>query len=80
MNSAQHWLDVVAHNLANVSTTGYKREGVAFNDTLTRALYGQGVGYLGELGAGPTFKSGSGLYVGQDMQRADGKDRLETKA
>ena len=56
MQSAQHWLDVVAHNLANVSTTGYKRQGVAFNDTLTRALYGDGGRYLGELGAGTTLQ------------------------
>ena len=101
MNSAQNWLDVVAHNLANVSTTGYKREGVAFNDTLTRALNGQDGGYLGELGAGTTLQReytvmdvGSIMTTGNmldiaiqsregffavDLQRADGKNRLETK-
>ena len=56
MKSAQYWLDVVSHNLANVSTTGYKRQGVAFNDTLTRAMYGEGGRYLGELGAGTTLQ------------------------
>lgn len=56
MSSVQKWLDVVSHNLANVSTTGYKREGVAFNDTLTRAMYGDGGNYLGELGAGTTLQ------------------------
>ena len=52
MNAAQQWLDVVSHNLANVSTTGYKRESAVFNDTLKRALYNAEGSYIGDLGAG----------------------------
>jgi flagellar basal body rod protein FlgG len=52
MVSAQQLLDVVSHNLANVSTNGYKREGLVFNDTLQRALYSDGGRYVGKLGSG----------------------------
>jgi len=51
MASAQQWLDVISHNLANVSTTGYKRDVIAFNDGLLREMQqpssGQSVGLLG---------------------------------
>ena len=52
MASAQQLLDVVAHNLANISTNGYKREGAVFNDTLQRAMYADDGRYLGKLGTG----------------------------
>ncbi len=77
------------------------QEGVVFNDTLTRALYGQDGGYLGELGAGTALQRGYTVmdvgsimttgnmldiaiqsregFFAVDLQRADGKNRLETK-
>lgn len=56
MQAAQNWLDLVSHNLANVSTTGYKRESAVFNDTLKRALYNAQGQYIGDLGAGAWMK------------------------
>ncbi len=58
MVSSQQWLDVVSHNLANASTIGYKRDGIAFDDGLVRALNaGGGSGLeIGSLGAGAVSK------------------------
>lgn len=56
MQAAQNWLDLVSHNLANVSTTGYKREAAVFNDTLRRALFNGEGAYIGDLGAGASMK------------------------
>jgi flagellar hook-basal body protein len=58
MASAQQWLDVVAHNLANSSTTGFKRDGLAFNDGLVRELSGPGGrgGSIGSLGSGAVLQ------------------------
>lgn len=52
MVGAQQLLDVVSHNLANVSTNGFKREGLAFNDTLQRALFTEDGRNIGKLGMG----------------------------
>jgi len=57
MASAQQWLDVISHNLANVSTAGYKRDVIAFNDGLLREMQQQASGEtVGLLGAGPIAK------------------------
>lgn len=59
MIASQYALDVISQNLANASTTGYKREAVAFNDALVRQLRengGRGP-VLGSLGSGPTLQS-----------------------
>lgn len=65
MLTAQQAMDVLTHNLANVSTNGYKRDGLAFNDALVRELNwnGQPIGSLGA-GASPieqytSFEAGS---------------------
>jgi flagellar basal body rod protein FlgG len=52
MLSAQRLLDVVSHNLANVSTNGFKREGIVFNEQLERAMFTDDGRYVGRLGAG----------------------------
>jgi flagellar basal body rod protein FlgG len=54
MMAAQSQLDVLANNLANVSTTGYKRDGLAFSERLERQMRGNGgLGeVLGTLGSG----------------------------
>lgn len=54
MATAQQWLDVVSNNLANLSTTAYKKDGLSFADGFVRALAadaGQGE-LLGTLGSG----------------------------
>ncbi len=54
MASAQAWLDTVSHNLANISTTGYKRDVMVFNEGLQRELNAnEGTGRaVGTMGAG----------------------------
>lgn len=57
MAAAEHMLDVVANNLANVNTNGFKQDGIAFDDLLRRQLFGEGgsgplIGILGS-GAAP---------------------------
>ncbi|MBS1723730.1 MAG: flagellar hook-basal body protein [Armatimonadetes bacterium] len=58
MATAQEWMDVVANNLANASTTGFKRDGVAFNDGLLRSMSADGGNGnpIGTLGAGSVIK------------------------
>ncbi len=54
MSAAEHWMDVIANNLANIDTVGYKRDGISFDDMLRRQLVGQGGtgAILGTLGSG----------------------------
>lgn len=55
MINAQSALDIIAQNLANASTTAYKRDGIAFNESLNRTMANRsGNGrVLGTLGASP---------------------------
>lgn len=54
MLAGQKWLDVVANNLANVSTTGFKRDELAFSDAYIREmrLHGGRGASIGSLGSG----------------------------
>lgn len=76
MLASQQWLDVVSHNLANASTTAFKRDGLAFNDGFVRELYGAG-GNLGEMGSGSTikkaftnFQAGNVIHTGNPLDVA----------
>ncbi|TLS50544.1 flagellar hook-basal body protein [Paenibacillus antri] len=65
MQSMQQKLDVIAHNIANVNTTGYKRREASFQDILTN-VYRQPAGFeqagrLTPLG----FPQGWGAKIGQ---------------
>jgi flagellar basal body rod protein FlgG len=40
MRVSQQWLDTIANNLANASTVGYKRDGVAFGEASLQPLPG----------------------------------------
>lgn len=53
MLSAQRMMDVVANNLANVSTNGFKRDQLGFNDTLIQQLKGGDGELVGGIGIGP---------------------------
>lgn len=57
MRVSQQWLDTIANNLANASTVGFKRDGLAFGETALRMLQETGGGHspIGTLGhhAGP---------------------------
>ena len=52
MSAAQRWMDVAANNLANVSTDGFKADGIAFGDALVREMRSNGRN-IGSLGSGP---------------------------
>ena len=57
MLASQKWLDVVANNLANVSTNGFKRDELAFQDAFVREMRlngGKGA-EIGSLGSGATL-------------------------
>lgn len=56
MLTAQRAMDVIANNLANVSTNGFKRDGIAFNDALVREL-GRNGQSIGSLGSGASVQS-----------------------
>ncbi len=65
MQSMQQKLDVIAHNIANINTTGYKRREASFQDILTN-VYQQPAGFqqagrLTPLG----FPQGWGAKIGQ---------------
>lgn len=68
MIGAQQLLDTITTNLANASTAGYKKEGVAFDDAFSQALRangGEGPD-IGTLGTGPTEKARfTDMSVGQ---------------
>lgn len=54
MAAAENWMDIIANNLANVSTNGFKQDGMAFDDLLRRQMFGEGGSgpLVGELGSG----------------------------
>ncbi len=55
MLATQKLMDVMANNLANVSTTGFKRDGITFTDALEQEMRSGGNGQvLGTLGTGTT--------------------------
>jgi flagellar basal body rod protein FlgG len=56
MIAGQKLLDTISHNLANVSTNGFKRDDVAFGDAFVRQLRSRGH-QIGSLGAGATLMS-----------------------
>ncbi len=55
MQTTTQWMDIIANNLANASTDGYKSDTIAFADVLVKNMYangGQGK-FLGSIGNGP---------------------------
>ena len=65
METSQAWLDVVTNNLANVSTNGFKRDDLLFNDALQKELASNG-----GMGA-PLGSIGSGATVAQEYTSFD---------
>ncbi|MCW5941775.1 MAG: flagellar hook-basal body protein [Fimbriimonadaceae bacterium] len=64
MLTSQRWLDVVANNLANANTTGFKRDVVAFNDAFVRELARDGGlgNAIGSMGSGMTMRGEATIY------------------
>jgi flagellar basal-body rod protein FlgF len=76
MMASEKKLDVIANNLANVSTVGYKRDGISFAESCEREMFADsGTGAsLGTLGSGPTessrytvFEPGSPMPTGNSL-------------
>lgn len=60
MHASQTQLDVIANNLANVNTAGFKRDGLTFADTMERQMALPGAPswrIIGTLGTGADIKS-----------------------
>lgn len=84
MIANERWLEVLTHNLANVSTTGFKREGIVFNEALLRSLEdpaGEGR-TVGTLGSGPIpgrtftiFEMGNFITTGNALDVAINTER-----
>lgn len=79
MMASQHLLEVISQNLANLSTNGYKRDGVAFNDAFLREMRADGGRgpRLGSLGSGAVaqaqfvvFEPGPIRNTGNDLDVA----------
>jgi flagellar basal body rod protein FlgG len=79
MAVSERWLDTVTNNLANASTVGFKREAVAFNESLLREMRSQGGqgGAVGSLGSGPgpistslVMEVGSPIHTGNPLDVA----------
>lgn len=58
MATATQWMDVIANNLANTNTTGFKKDVMVFNDGLDDAMRRQSAmgGDVGQIGSGPISK------------------------
>jgi len=78
MIAAQQWMDVVANNLANASTTGFKRDSIAFDEAMLREL----ASGVGKIGSGPiapppvtVFEPGAVEITGNPLDLAIGTAR-----
>lgn len=63
MMAQQRMIDVIANNLANVNTTGFKRSRVSFQDVLYETVGGNGVTNLPEQSASRPIQYGKGVRV-----------------
>lgn len=78
MLAMQRMMDSVANNLANASTTGYKRDVLVFNDSFWQAVYGgKNDSLIGAVSAGPdapyqatSFEVGSMRTTGSPLDIA----------
>lgn len=73
MIAAQQTMDVIANNLANASTTGFKRDSIAFDEAMLREL----TNGAGQIGSGPVapppvpvFEPGSIEVTGNPLDLA----------
>jgi flagellar basal-body rod protein FlgF len=83
MLSGQQWLDVVATNLSNANTIGYKRDEVAFEEAmLFQVSTGAGRGKpLGDLQSGPTISNVATVWeAGGNQATGNGLDVAITSA
>lgn len=70
MLAGQQAMDVIANNLANAATTGYKREAVAFDEAMLREM-ALGERTLGQLASGPAIKQTQTIHEIGAFQRTN---------
>lgn len=61
MNAQQEKIDVIAHNLANIQTTGYKKQHVSFSELLHQAIHTENQPVLSQ--GDKQISTGSGVRV-----------------
>lgn len=73
MNACQTWMDVVSNNLANATTTGFKRDDLVFRDALLREMAGNGGtgSPLGRLASGMTPEGSTTVFTVGDLNATD---------
>ena len=76
MVAQQTRVDVIAHNLANVNTTGFKRSRAHFEDLLYQTVQGTGVANGNGAESTPAVQIGRGTRLAA-VQRVDGQGPLE---
>jgi len=76
MSIADLWISTISNNLANASTTGFKKDTLVFNEALERTLNGAS-GQIGDIGAGPAaygtysvWENGAHLTTGNPLDIA----------
>src|SRR4051812_346013 len=81
MLAAQQSMDVITNNLANASTIGFKRDGIAFANAIEQQLQSGG-GRIGSLGTGPTstgqytvFEAGAIMATNNPLDVAIGSEK-----
>ena len=87
-NALQQAMDVVSNNVANSSTSGFKRSGISFDSFLSRPEQGQTVNFVVDRGtyrdtsSGPIEKTGNSLDLAIEgngyfqVKAADGSTRF----
>lgn len=68
MLTSQQWMDTIANNLANASTTGYKRDSLNFNEAMLRQM-SVGSHSIGSMGAGPRADQTYTIFAQGSLQR-----------
>lgn len=76
MAAQQRMVDVIANNLANVNTTGFKRSRVSFEDVLYETVQGASVLNFQQSGTTAPVQVGKGVRVG-GILRMHGQGALE---
>lgn len=83
MLAMEQWLDVVAHNLANASTNGFKRSSISFDEAFERAMVvGDYNTFAGSVASGPilrgqhtVWETGPLSQTGNDLDVAIASER-----
>lgn len=76
MRAQQHRTEVIANNLANVNTTGFKRSRAHFEDLLYQTVEGAAVVGAPEAGTTPAIQIGRGVRLSA-VQRLDSQGAIE---